>query len=204
MRRKACSPRTFSHSPPDGCQGFAAFRQDLFVSERLTMRRDDTPKSAAANRRPAGQSDGLGEFQRDCCRRSASPAAVAELGRCWFNCAPSANTSRSWTRKSSRCLPSMPRPPCSATCPVRRIHSGTANQTVQRTGASRFAQIEIRTSWAAGSRRCAWVVRQPEGLISFLCSRRLRSWRMNTEFWRRSVTQRARRFSFFLTPCARC
>jgi len=37
-------------------------------------------QSAPANRRPAGQSDGSGEFQRDHCSRSASPAAVAELG----------------------------------------------------------------------------------------------------------------------------
>jgi len=41
-----------------------------------------TPNNyAAANRRPAGQSDGSGEFQRDCCSRSASLAAVAELVR---------------------------------------------------------------------------------------------------------------------------
>ena len=32
---------------------------------------------AAANRRPAGLSDGSGEFRRDGWRRSASPAAVA-------------------------------------------------------------------------------------------------------------------------------
>ncbi len=38
-------------------------------------------QSAAANRRPAGESDGSGEFQRDHCSQSASPAAVAELGR---------------------------------------------------------------------------------------------------------------------------
>ncbi len=37
-------------------------------------------KSAAANRRPAGQSDGSGEFQRDSCSRNASPAAASELG----------------------------------------------------------------------------------------------------------------------------
>jgi len=36
---------------------------------------------AAANRRPAGQSDGAGDFQRDCCSRRAFPAAVAELDR---------------------------------------------------------------------------------------------------------------------------
>src|SRR3989442_1589204 len=36
-------------------------------------------KSAPSNRRPAGQSDSSARFQRDCCRRSASPAAVAEL-----------------------------------------------------------------------------------------------------------------------------
>ncbi len=34
------------------------------------------PKSAAANHRPAGQSDGAGNFQRDRCRQSASPAAA--------------------------------------------------------------------------------------------------------------------------------
>jgi uncharacterized membrane protein YkvA (DUF1232 family) len=36
-------------------------------------------KSAPANHRPAGQSDGSGELGRDGCRQSASPAAVAEL-----------------------------------------------------------------------------------------------------------------------------
>ena len=34
----------------------------------------------AANRRPAGQSDGSGKFLSAHCSRSASPAAVAELG----------------------------------------------------------------------------------------------------------------------------
>ena len=38
-------------------------------------------KCAAANRRPALQSEGSREFQRDSCSRGASPAAVAELGR---------------------------------------------------------------------------------------------------------------------------
>jgi len=32
-------------------------------------------------------------------------------------------------------------------------HSGEANQAVQRTGASRLAQSEIKTSGTAGSRR---------------------------------------------------
>ena len=36
---------------------------------------------APANRRPAGQSDGSGEFQCDPYSRRALPAAVAELGR---------------------------------------------------------------------------------------------------------------------------
>ena len=34
-------------------------------------------KNAPANRRPAGQSDGLERFVSDHCRRSASPAVVA-------------------------------------------------------------------------------------------------------------------------------
>src|SRR5438445_3120329 len=38
-------------------------------------------KRAAANRRRAGRSDVSGESQRARCSRSASPAAVAELGR---------------------------------------------------------------------------------------------------------------------------
>src|SRR5713226_3679999 len=38
-------------------------------------------KCAAANRRPARQSDGSGEFRRDSRSRRSLPAPVAELGR---------------------------------------------------------------------------------------------------------------------------
>jgi hypothetical protein len=43
--------------------------------------REGANKGAAANRRPAGQSGGSGDFVRDCCTYRSSPAAVAELGR---------------------------------------------------------------------------------------------------------------------------
>lgn len=46
---------------------------------RLICKRPSANQGAPANRRPAGQSDGPGNFQRDSCSRSASPAAVAEL-----------------------------------------------------------------------------------------------------------------------------
>ncbi len=39
------------------------------------------PPSAPANRHPAAQSEGSGEFRRDACRPSASPAADAALWR---------------------------------------------------------------------------------------------------------------------------
>lgn len=42
---------------------------------------EDVGVSRALQRRPAGQSDGAGEFPRDNSSRSASPAAVAELDR---------------------------------------------------------------------------------------------------------------------------
>jgi len=46
---------------------------------------ENAQQGAAANRRPAGQSNGLKEFQRNCCSRSASPAAVASVVNLAFN-----------------------------------------------------------------------------------------------------------------------
>jgi hypothetical protein len=45
------------------------------------MRRLPPNQSAAANRRPAGQSDGLGNLFATVAADRAFPAAVAELGR---------------------------------------------------------------------------------------------------------------------------
>src|SRR6266550_5387922 len=48
---------------------------DVLAESSRYMKR--WPNHALQHRRPAGQSDGSGNFQREHCSRSASPAAVA-------------------------------------------------------------------------------------------------------------------------------
>src|SRR6202030_1148217 len=70
---QACWPWLVSASP------YVLASRRIGLTEKMRIRIPN--KSAPANRRPAGQSNGSGEFQRGPCSRRAFPAAVAELRR---------------------------------------------------------------------------------------------------------------------------
>jgi hypothetical protein len=108
-------------------------------------RGDLTAQVAAANRRPAGQSDGSVRFQRDCCRRSASPAAVAELGR-WrgAHCSPAP---RETTRRTVR--------------PQRKRHDPEGEQTVLEINAIPESRDLTPMFDSECARSCLWRLPSP-------------------------------------------